>query len=107
MNKSLSYSPFNRTYKFMFLQNQRAHSNNKRYVKSQTKSNLRLSKKDIHDLQCLSVSRKKHLRCRTEFSNNNDEEEEMSQIGEKIVGSVKKLPIKIHKNSKAQKYRNF
>ena len=48
--KAVPYSPFNRTYKYMCLQNQLAHSKNKKQVKGLVDSNLSIDKKDYMDL---------------------------------------------------------
>ena len=41
--KSVPYSPFNRTYKYLCLQNQLAHNRNKKSVKGLVDSNLIVS----------------------------------------------------------------
>lgn len=44
-----SYSPYNRTYKFLCLQNQLAHIKNKSSVKSLTKTNISFTSEKPHD----------------------------------------------------------
>lgn len=44
-----SYSPYNRTYKFICLQNQLAHLKNKSSVKSLTKTNVSFTSEKPHD----------------------------------------------------------
>ena len=51
--RSIQYSPFNRTYKYMCLQNQLAHTKNKSRVKGLVDSNLTVT----HDLSRLKKSK--------------------------------------------------
>ena len=70
MNKNIPYSPFNRTYRFMFLQNQQAHRRNKRQIKSHTKTNISLQVKNTEYWEEQSVASRGNLyhRCRTSMS---------------------------------------
>ncbi len=45
--KSVPYSPFNRTYKYMCLQNQLAHNKNKKSVKGLVDSNIYVNYRDL------------------------------------------------------------
>lgn len=45
--KSVPYSPFNRTYKYMCLQNQLAHNKNKKSVKGLVDSNIYVNTRDL------------------------------------------------------------
>ena len=96
--KAVPYSPFNRTYKYMCLQNQLAHSKNKKQVRGLVDSNLSIDKKDIIDLSETRRSNGK-ITANTSFLS-------YASSCDRTMGGLKKVPLVIHKNSKVNKYKN-
>ena len=96
--KPVPYSPFNRTYKYICLQNQLAHHQNKRKVRGLVDSNLSL---DCVDLASTRRSRKSSAA--SSVMHESSFFSYASQLDKK-VGGLKKEPLVIHKNSKVNKY---
>ena len=86
--KSISYSPFNRTYKYLCLQNQLAHVKNKKQVKGLVDSNLTV----YHDHNKFS---RVNPRATFDGSFNWSRSLNSSQCGR-----LKQEPLTIHKNHK-------
>lgn len=84
--KPVPYSPFNRTYKFMCLQNQLAHHKNKQQVKGLVDHNLAL----VPGVD--STRRSSQGFNRSAFST--------QSLSESVQGRLKAEPLTIHKNSK-------
>ena len=97
--KAVPYSPFNRTYKYLCLQNQLAHNKNKNKVRGLVDSNLSLNKKDILDIS--ATTRRSEQKCNTNTSFYS-----YGSSCDQVVGRLKKQPLTIHKNSKLNRYRS-
>lgn len=77
-----NYSPYNRTFKFICLQNQLAHIKNKSSVKSLGKSNISLHNSPDKYLPCSNLKKDSYTSTKPYFNN-------FSQLEESKIGSRK------------------